>query len=91
MTDPNFIIPAFLTFLLLLVQRSERKARRLVFILFAVMFLAIRHMCIDWGVEWVAWRALAIAFVLNFIFWFLIGRYNTPKSSDEITVIGMDD
>lgn len=91
MTDPTLIVPAFLTFLLFLVQRAETRARRLVLALFVVMFFLMRQMCIDWGVEWLIWRALAIAVVLNFLFWFLIGRYNAPKSSDEITVIGMDD
>jgi hypothetical protein len=43
----------------------------------------------------VAWRTTIIAaitaLVLNFLFWFVIGRYNPPRSSDEIKVLGMND
>lgn len=43
----------------------------------------------------VAWRTTNIAavsaVVLNFLFWFLIGRYNPPRSSDEIKVLGLND
>jgi len=35
---------------------------------------------------------LALALVLNLLFWLLIGRYNPVASSDKnIRVIGMDD
>jgi hypothetical protein len=42
----------------------------------------------------IAWNtnngAAAAAVIFNFLFWFLIGRYNPPHSSDEIIVIGRD-
>lgn len=37
--------------------------------------------------NWAAFGAL----VFNFLFWFLIGRYNPPHSSDDIKVLGMND
>lgn len=43
----------------------------------------------------VAWNttntAALTALIFNGLFWFLIGRYNPPKSSDAITVIGLKD
>jgi hypothetical protein len=43
----------------------------------------------------IAWNttnmAALTAFTINFLFWFLIGRYNPPRSSDAIKVIGMND
>jgi hypothetical protein len=35
--------------------------------------------------------AAIAALVLNWLFWFLIGRYNPPRSSDAIKVLGMND
>lgn len=35
--------------------------------------------------------ALIAAFVLNIVFWVLIGRSNPPGSSDSIKVFGMND
>ena len=35
--------------------------------------------------------ALVTAFLINFFFWALIGRYNPVGSSDRIQVIGMED
>lgn len=80
-----------LVFLLFLVQRSEKKARRMVFLLSTFMFFVMRQFAIDQGDEGMVWRALVIALVANFLFWFIIGRYNPTGTSDDITVIGMDD
>jgi Na+/H+-dicarboxylate symporter len=42
----------------------------------------------------IAWNttnwAAAAALIFNLLFWFLIGRYNPPRSSDDIIVIGRD-
>jgi hypothetical protein len=35
-------------------------------------------------------RAWLAALVLNGLFWMLIGRYNPPRSSEEILVIGLE-
>jgi len=91
MNEVSVVITIFLTFLIFLVQRAEKKARRLVLLLSALVFLAVRQFTIDGGNEGISWRALLIATSINFVFWFLIGRYNPPGSSDSIQVIGMDD
>jgi hypothetical protein len=91
MNETLLIITGFMTFLLFLVQRSERKARRLVLILAAAIFVAIHQVMLSRGDASVAWQGLVIAIVLNGLFWFLIGRYNPPGSSDDIQVLGMDD
>ncbi len=91
MNETLLIITGFMTFLLFLVQRSERKARRLVLFLAAAVFVAIHQVVLSRGDASVAWQGLAIALVLNGIFWFVIGRYNPPGSSDDIQVLGMDD
>lgn len=36
-------------------------------------------------------RAVISALIINGLFWVLIGRYNPPKSSDEIKVLGLND
>jgi phosphoglycerol transferase MdoB-like AlkP superfamily enzyme len=37
------------------------------------------------------WTAVLLAFVLNIVYWALLGRYNPVGSSDAIIVIGRDD
>jgi hypothetical protein len=43
----------------------------------------------------IAWNTLntaaLTAAVVNFFFWFLIGRYNPPRTGDEMKVYGMND
>ncbi|MBK8135409.1 MAG: hypothetical protein KA401_01105 [Anaerolineae bacterium] len=91
MTQTSIVITAMLVFLVFLVQRSEKKARRKVFLLSAIMFFVMRQFAFNQGNEGMAWQALLIALAVNFIFWFIVGRYNPTGSSDDITVIGMDD
>lgn len=91
MNETTLFVTVAMSFLLFLLQRTEKKARRLVFLLVTGVFLAMRQVAIDNGDEGMAWRGLLVAAVLNFVFWFLIGRYNAPKSSDEIKVIGLND
>jgi transketolase len=91
MNETSIIAVIFLTGIILIVQRSERRARRMAAIFAAAVFFLMRHAAIGQGDEGIAWRALAVALVLNALFWFLIGRYNPPKQQGEITVIGMDD
>lgn len=75
-----------------LIQRSEEKARGCVtrFLILVVgggviWFSSIR------GIFDQAISALIIAGIINLLFWAVIGRYNPPKSSDEIRVLKMDD
>lgn len=75
----------------LLIQRSERKKRIIVFIAFLLVGELIRRFTFYRNVHAEAWTALLLALLLNFFFWLFIGRYNPPKSSDEIQVIGLDD
>jgi hypothetical protein len=43
----------------------------------------------------IAWNttnmAAFAAVIFNLLFWMLIGRYNPPRSGDEIRVIGIND
>jgi hypothetical protein len=73
------------------IQRTEAKRRRIVFI---VMFLVL--LVLGWLVNIrAAWGeavvGLLIALLLNGLFYILIGRYNPVGSSDDIRVLGMDD
>ncbi len=91
MNETTLFAVIFMTLLLLLVQRSEKRARRVALVFAVCVFLLMRHASIAQEDEGMAWRALLIAVVINSAFWFLIGRYNPPRTNNEITVIGMDD
>jgi uncharacterized membrane protein YjjB (DUF3815 family) len=75
----------------LLIQRSERRRRLIVFLAFLVVGELIRRYAFYRNVHTEVWAALIIALVLNILFWLLFGRYNPPHSSEEIQVIGLDD
>ncbi len=88
------------SFLLLLVgfgllffalQRAEAKRRLLVAVIMLIPGLLLQRYANFKGLHSEALLAFILAFVLNFLFWALIGRYNPPGSSDDIKVIGMDD
>jgi hypothetical protein len=79
-------------FLMLLVQRTEARSRRKVFLgtLFVTVivlwrFVEVRH------IQGETFLAVFLALFLNLLFWILIGRYNPVGSSDNIQVLGMDD
>lgn len=91
MTETTIFAILFMTILLLLVQRSEARARRIALIFAVAVFVLMRHAAIANDQEAIAWNALLIAVAINSIFWFFVGRYNPPRQHDEITVIGMDD
>lgn len=71
-------------------QRSDPNKRPLVgFCLFIMAVLTQRYA--DYRlVSSEAWLGLAVALLLNGLFWLMIGRYN-PVDADKIQVIGMDD
>jgi ABC-type transport system involved in multi-copper enzyme maturation permease subunit len=79
--------------LLFLIQRTERKYRFWVTLLITfTVGVLLRNFVIYRQIESEAWLALFLAFVLNFLFWLFIGRYNPVGSSDKsIQVLGMDD
>jgi hypothetical protein len=84
-----------LTFLfgliVLLIQRSERRRRLVVFLAFLVVGELIRRYAFFRDAHTEVWVALVTALGLNGLFWLFIGRYNPPGSSEEIEVIGLDD
>ncbi|HYO88134.1 MAG TPA: hypothetical protein VER79_05765 [Candidatus Limnocylindrales bacterium] len=88
-------LTALLTFVFglvfLLIQRSERRRRLIVFLAFLVVGELIRRYAFYRNAHTEVWTALIIALVLNTMFWLFIGRYNPPHSSEEIQVIGLDD
>ena len=91
MNETTVYTAVFMSLLFFLVQRAEKKARRMAWFFAICIFLMIRHVAYTQGDESTAWSGLLLAAFLNSLFWFFIGRYNPPKSSDSIQVIGMDD
>ena len=91
MNETTVFTAVFMSLLLFLVQRAEKKARRMAWFFAICIFLMIRHVAYTQGDESTAWSGLLLAAFLNSLFWFFIGRYNPPSSSDSIQVIGMDD
>lgn len=85
------ILTGWFGMMFLLIQRTEIRRRRTVSIL---MFFA-GILTFMWGsgqnLTGVVLIALLTAFVFNFLFWLLIGRYNPVGSSEDIRVIRMDD
>lgn len=87
------LLTVFFSFLIFLIQRTERKARFWVATLIIVTAGLLLHNFVRYReIEAEGVLALVLAVVLNWLYWFLIGRYNPVKNSDEtIKVIGMDD
>jgi len=90
-TEYLVIYTIVLGVLIFFIQRTEAKRRLVVLIIMGIPFLLLRNLAVFRDVEREAWVGLAIALVLNFLFWVLIGRYNPVGSSDQIQVLGMDD
>ncbi len=92
--DWNYVllISIAVTLLLLLVQRTVPKRRRLALVIVAGCLLVIRHNAFLKGdLHEETLLASGIACLLSALFWLLIGRYNPVAAEDEIRVIGMDD
>ena len=86
-----FLLVLSLGTIILVIQRTEAKRRRIVLV---VMFLVL--LVLGWLVNIrEAWGeaavGLVIALLLNGLFYILIGKYNPVGSSDDIHVLGMDD
>lgn len=91
--DTGYLIffTIIMSFLVFLFQRTESKRRIAVLLMMAIPALLIRNWIVYRDLEREGLTALAIALLLNALFWLLIGRYNPVGSSDEIQVLGMDD
>ena len=92
--DWNYValIAIVASLLLIMIQRSERKRRRLVTGFVVICFLVIRHnISIKPHLNEETVLAFGIGVLVSALFWLVIGRYNPVGSSDEIQVIGMDD
>ena len=85
------LLTVIFSLVFLLIQRSERKKRLVVLIAFLIIGELIRRYTFYRNVHSEAWLSLILALILNGLFWLFFGRYNPPKSSDEIEVIGLDD
>jgi hypothetical protein len=92
-TEYVVLLTLFISSMMLIVQRSERKYRRIVFLLF--LFTAgilLRNFVVYREIESEGWLSLGLSLLINFFFWLFIGRYNPVGSSDSnIQVLGMDD
>ncbi|MCY3796873.1 MAG: hypothetical protein OXG84_03630 [Chloroflexi bacterium] len=92
--DWNYVglITIAVTFLFLLVQRTDPKRRRLSIFFVLLCLLMIRHNAFLKGdLHDETLLACLFAIVLGGAFWLLIGRYNPVEANDEIHVMGMDD
>lgn len=85
------ILTILISFLLLLIQRTEPQKRFKVILIMLVVVVLIRNWVRYREIQREAIAALIIALIINFLFWWLIGRYNPVTSSDNIQVLGMDD
>ena len=86
-----FTLTLIMSFLILLIQRTERKARRLIMMLTLVPGFLLLDFILQRNIETAGLLALFLSLFLNFMFWALIGRYNPVASSDEIKVLGLED
>ncbi|NWF68641.1 MAG: hypothetical protein HXY40_06120 [Chloroflexi bacterium] len=77
--------------LLFTVFRVEAKHRRIVGLSVVLGLFMVYQYALGHRSEGEYWLALGVAGVLNALFWLLIGRYNPPRSDEEIKVIGLDD
>ncbi len=91
--DYVLLLTVIFSFLLFLIQRTERKARFWVATLIIITAGILLNNFVRYrALESEGLLALGLALLLNFLYWFIIGRYNPVKNSDEtIKVIGMDD
>ncbi len=86
------LISITVTLLIIMVQRAEKKRRRLVASFALLCLLVIRHNAFLKGnLHEETLAALLIGALLSGIFWLLIGRYNPVGTADEIRVMGLDD
>lgn len=85
------LLTAVFGLLMFFIQRTEAKKRLVVTLITLIVLELIRRYVWFRDVHTEGWVAFIAAFLLNFLFWLFIGRYNPVGSSDRIQVIGMDD
>ncbi len=83
-----FVLTAVLGGMVLIVQRAERKRRRVAFVVMLVGAELVRRYVVYRGWDTEGLVALVTALLLNGLFWLFIGRSNPPGSSDDIQVLG---
>lgn len=93
MDTGNLVVLAILlSAVLLLFQRTERRRWWVTALLLVVpVGYLIYRWAIYRGQVAETLIALGIAAAVNALFWLLYGRRHPPGSSDEITVVGMED
>lgn len=92
--DWNYIglIAVLVALLLVMIQRTEPKRRRLAAIVVVPILLVFRQYAFLKGdLHAETLLAFAIGLLLSLLFWLLIGRYNPVGRDSEVKVIGMDD
>ena len=92
--DWNYIglIALLVGLLLVMIQRTEPKRRRLAVVLVIPALLIIRQNAFLKGdLHEETLIAFVIGIALSLLFWLLIGRYNPVGRNSDVKVIGMDD
>ena len=92
--DWNYIalIAVTVALLLILIQRTDPKRRRLSIAFVVFCLLVIRQNAfLKRDLHEETLLAFAAGFVISGAFWLLIGRYNPVAADDDIQVLGMDD
>ena len=92
--DWNYVglIAILVSLLLVMIQRTEPKRRRLAAIIVIPILLVIRQYAFRKGdLHEETLIAFVIGFALSGLFWLLIGRYNPVGLNSDVKVIGMDD
>ena len=86
------LLAVLLAVLMLAVQRTEVKRRRLTWLLVIVFSFLTWYWSSVRGLTGEFVLAIVAAAVINLLFWLVIGRYNPVPDSDEtIKVYGLDD
>lgn len=89
--DTFFLLFFAIGFMMLFIQRTEHKRRLLVAAgMLIIGVLIVRYVNFR-ELHTEAQIAFVLALIVNFLFWAIIGRYNPPKNSDDMKVLGLDD
>lgn len=86
------LIAILVALLLVMIQRTEPKRRRLAAFVVVPLLLVLRQYAFLKGdLHEETLLAFIIGMLLSGLFWLLIGRYNPVGRDSEVKVIGMDD
>ena len=92
--DWNYVglIAVFVALLLVMIQRTEPKRRRLAaFLVIPALLLFRQYAFLKHDLHEETLLAFVIGLALSGLFWLLIGRYNPVGGDSDVKVIGMDD